>query len=187
MITFADLVDSALGDLRAALGSIQDEQLATLRAMILDAPRVFLAGKGRSGLVMRGFGMRLMHLGLHAYVVDDVTTPGIGADDLLLIGSGSGRTPSLVRYAEIATAMGAPIALFTIADQSPVRDYAALTIRIPAHSPKLADGGGVSTTLPMGSLFESALNLLLDLVTVQLMDEMNVEEPEMYARHANLE
>ncbi len=187
MLTLADLVDHALDDLRTALAAVEDDQLAALRQLILSAPRIFLAGKGRSGLMMRGFAMRLMHLGLQAYVVDDVTTPGIVAGDLLLIGSGSGRTPSLVRYAEIATAQGAEIVLFSIADQSPVRDYAALTIRIPAHSPKLADGGGVSTTLPMGSQFESALNLLLDLVTVQLMADMQVEEPDMFARHANLE
>ncbi|WP_119068603.1 6-phospho-3-hexuloisomerase [Aggregatilinea lenta] len=186
-MNFTDLLDGALHDLRTALAAVEDEQLTTLRGLILGAPRVFVAGKGRSGLMMRGFAMRLMHLGLQAHVVDDVTTPGIVAGDLLLIGSGSGRTPSLVRYAEIAAAQGAPIALLTIAEQSPVRDYATWTVRIPAHSPKLADGGGVSSALPMGSQFECALNLLLDLVTVQLMADMQVEEPDMVARHANLE
>ena len=48
---------------------------------------------------MRGFAMRLMHLGLQVYVVDDVTTPAIKTEDLLIIGSASGNTKSLVQYA----------------------------------------------------------------------------------------
>lgn len=40
-----------------------------------------------------------MHLGLQVYVVDDVTTPAIKTEDLLIIGSASGNTKSLVQYA----------------------------------------------------------------------------------------
>lgn len=187
MTNFEQLVDRALADVRAALVAVDAEQVAALGGALLDAERIFLAGKGRSGLMMRGFAMRLMHLGLCAHVVDDVTTPGIQAGDLLLIGSGSGRTPSLVAYAGIARAQGAQVALITIAPESPIQEQADLVVRIPAHTPKLADGGGVVTALPMGSLFELALNLLLDLVTVQLMDALGIDEQAMFARHANLE
>lgn len=187
MTDFEQLVDRALADVRAALAAVDVGQVTVLGGALLEAERIFLAGKGRSGLMMRGFAMRLMHLGLRAHVVDDVNTPGIQVGDLLLIGSGSGHTPSLVTYAGIARAQGARVALITIAPESPIQGQANLVIRIPAHSPKLADGGGTVTALPMGSLFELALNLLLDLVTVQLMDTLGIDEAAMFARHANLE
>ena len=63
----------------------------------MGARTVFVAGSGRSGLAMRSFAMRLIHLGLSAHVVGETTTPRITDRDLLLIGSGSGSTPGLGR------------------------------------------------------------------------------------------
>ena len=40
-----------------------------LASQLLKADRVFVAGMGRSGFVMRGLAMRLRHLGLDAHVV----------------------------------------------------------------------------------------------------------------------
>ncbi len=74
------------------LHSVDSDDLDQLKQMLLDAERIFIVGKGRSGLQMNGFAMRLMHLGLPVHVVGSVTTPNITANDLLLIGSGSGRT-----------------------------------------------------------------------------------------------
>ncbi len=38
--------------------------------------RIFVTGLGRTGLMARGFAMRLMHLGRRVYHVGDVITPG---------------------------------------------------------------------------------------------------------------
>src|SRR5258706_16202231 len=93
-----------------------------LRQAILQALRVFITGRGRSGLYMRGFAMRLMHMGRVIYVVDETTTPAITAGDLLLIGSGSGKTASQVGHAAKAKALGAKIGLITIAESSPIAE-----------------------------------------------------------------
>ena len=45
--------------------------------MIVDVENVFIMGLGRSGLVAKAFGMRLMHLGLKVYIVGDTITPAI--------------------------------------------------------------------------------------------------------------
>ena len=45
---------------------------------------------------------RMAHLGLRSHWVGEVTTPPIGAGDVLLLGSGSGRTSCLVSHAETA-------------------------------------------------------------------------------------
>lgn len=182
------LIDRVLAELATTLHAAAPEELARFRGMVRAAPRVFVAGRGRSGLAMSGFAMRLMHLGLTAHVVGDMTTPAIRAGDLLVIGSGSGRTASLVQYALRAHELGAPIALFTIAEQSPIGDLAAFTLRIPAPTPKLAEiYDPAASVLPMGSLFEHTLGLLLDLVVAGLMDELNLTTAQMFTRHANLE
>ena len=95
-----DLVDAIVADIGRTLRQVDAGEVEALLAALLSVERVFLAGKGRTGLQMRAFALRLMHLGLRVHVVDDVTTPAIGAGDLLLIGSSSGRTGSLLRYVE---------------------------------------------------------------------------------------
>jgi 6-phospho-3-hexuloisomerase len=185
MRSLTELLAAAQAELSHVLASVDENAVAALRAAILDANRVFITGKGRSGLQMRGLAMRLMHMGLLVHVVDDVTTPGIGAGDLLIIGSGSGRTPSLVHYAQRAKQERATVALITIAETSPLGEYADVCIRLAASTPKLADAR--PSLLPLGSSFELALGILLDVIVIQLMDERHTTSDEMFTRHANLE
>ena len=124
-----EMVDAILGDVGRTLRQVDADEVEALGAALLAAERVFVAGKGRTGLQMRAFAMRLMHLGLIVHVVDDVTTPAIGAGDLLLIGSSSGRTGSLLRYIETVGTTGARLATLTgnsgIADGRPPRTAAS--------------------------------------------------------------
>jgi 6-phospho-3-hexuloisomerase len=124
---------------------------------------------------------------MDAHVVGETTTPPICAGDCLIIGSGSGRTPSLVAVAERASAIGAKIVLFTIDANSPIAARAHTIVDIPAVSPKARNSSGGRSLQPMGSLFEQCLFLLLDALILALMQENNVAEAEMFARHANLE
>jgi 6-phospho-3-hexuloisomerase len=185
---FGELVDRLVGELGRTLHSVNEDDLARLQALIHEAKRVFVAGKGRSGLQMSAFAMRLMHAGLSAHVVGDATTPGIAAGDLLVIGSGSGRTASMVQYAARAREQGARVALITTADTSPIGESADCVIRLNAPTPKLAEGYDPhASVLPMGSLFETSLGLLLDIVILRLMADLNLTTDQMFARHANLE
>ena len=86
----SELFDAILADLSRTLGQLDATQIEDLQDAILSADRVFIAGKGRSGLQMKAFAMRLMHLRLTVHVVDDVTTPALAEGDLLLVGSSSG-------------------------------------------------------------------------------------------------
>ena len=187
MLIYENLVNALIAELEGALRSVDPAQIDALRSAILKAPRIFIAGKGRSGLQMRGFAMRLMHLGLTAHVVDDVTTPGLSADDLLIIGSGSGKTASLVEYAKRAKVIQAKVGLITIAPSSPVADNADYVVRISAPTPKLEGSDAKRSIQPMGNLFEQSLGLLLDMITIQMMDELKLTSDQMFKRHANLE
>ncbi len=182
-----ELVDAIVADVGRTLRQVDADEVQALCAALLAAERIFLAGKGRTGLQMRAFAMRLMHLGLTVHVVDDVTTPAIGEGDLLLIGSSSGRTGSLLRYVETVGATGAQLATVTGNLESPIASAARCRVYIPASNFKAGGNAGEDSVLVMGSLFEHCLGLLCDLLIIRLKAALNVDETEMNARHANLE
>ena len=182
-----DLIDAMLADLSRALRAVNPAEIDALQAALLSADRIFIAGKGRSGLQMRAFAMRLMHLGLTVHVVDDVTTPAIGAGDLLLIGSSSGRTASLLRHIDTARESGAALAALTGNLDSPIAAAADTIVYIAATNFKAGRGGSGDTVFVMGSLFEHCLGLLCDLIIICLKAALAVDESAMNARHANLE
>lgn len=181
------LIPALLKELEGTLRSVDSAKASALRQAIIAAPRIFVTGRGRSGLHMRGFAMRLMHMGRTVYVVDETTTPGIGEGDLLLIGSGSGRTASQFGHATKAKSLNAKVGLITIAETSPIADIADYVVRINAVTPKLEGSAASGSFQPMGTLFEQSLGLLLDLLIVQLMADLNLTADQMFTRHANLE
>jgi 6-phospho-3-hexuloisomerase len=178
---------TAVEEMRAVVAKVSTEEMGRLAAVVRAARAVFVAGAGRSGLAMRGFAMRLMHVGKPAHVVGDVTTPALSPGDLLVVGSGSGRTSSLVAIADQARKRGGAVALLTIDPGSPLAGMAATVVRIPAPSPKAAAAGGLLSVQPMATLFEQSLGVLLDSCVLLLMEEMGISEQTMFERHANLE
>lgn len=136
---------------------------------------------------MRAFAMRLMHLGLPVHIVDEITTPAIECGDLLLIGSGSGQTESLVRFAQTAKKIGAGVALITATASSPIGELAGIIVRLAAPTPKASDSDLSASIQPMGSRFEASLGALSDVLILLLMDDLNASAEQMFTRHANLE
>jgi 6-phospho-3-hexuloisomerase len=185
MMTHAELAARICTELSTALQSVSEADVDALREAILGAKRIYITGKGRTGLQMRAFAMRLMHAGLTVHVIDDVTTPAINAGDLLIIGSGSGATSSLVQYAVRTKALKAQIALITAAPTSSIAQEANVVLRIVASSPKIE--GSVGSFQPMANLFEQSLLIVLDILIMQIMDKLNLTSEQMFTRHANLE
>lgn len=176
-----------LAELQTTLSQISNEQASQLVEAITTAKRIFVAGTGRSGLAMKGFAMRLMHLGFQVYVVGETITPGITRDDLLLIGSGSGSTGSLGVMANRAQALGARIALISTRSDSPIGQVADIVLTIPASAPKAGNSPNPQSIQPMASLFEQSLSLTLDALILMLMSKINMDSEAMFTRHANLE
>ena len=155
--------------------------------LVLSANSIFIAGAGRSGLAAKGFAMRLMHMGMNAYVVGETTTPNIRPGDLLLIGSGSGETASLSAHAKKGKDIGAKLALITIFPDSTIGSLADVVVQIPAPTPKVEADSGFMSIQPMGSLFEQCLWLFLDTAVLMMMDINRDDSGNMFNRHANLE
>jgi 6-phospho-3-hexuloisomerase len=187
-VSVLDTLKTVTNEVRECLLSVDAAEIEAALALLDSAPRIFVAGAGRSGLAMRAFAMRLMHLGVSAYVVGGTVTPAMSAGDVLVIGSGSGRTESLLAIARKAKGLGGRLVLFTIDAESPLAELAEVTVGIPAPSPKARSGPEAAVSVqPMGSVFEQALLLLGDAIIFELMRRRGVESQEMFARHANLE
>ena len=173
-------------EIQEAQARVDNEQLWELASKLVETDRIFLIGMGRSGFMARAFSNRLMHLGKDVHFIGDSTTPAVRKGDALLIGSGSGETSSLVAMAAKARRLGAKVYLVTVSPNSSIAKIADYVVELPGAS-KLGNYSGVQTQQPMGNLFEQMSLLVYDSVVMAMMEIMNVNGEEMYARHANLE
>lgn len=171
-----------LQEISTSLEAVSEEDVANLSQAIKAASRIFVAGRGRSELILKAFAMRLVHLGLEAFVVGEAVTPAIKKGDLLLIASGSGQTPSLIPIAQKARKKKAKVALVTAAPKSRLSTLTDVILVISAPSPRAG-----KSLQPLASLFEQALLILLDSIALGLKGELGVSETEMWQRHANLQ
>ena len=174
-----------LQEITDTVEKIDHRQLAVATGHLGFAGRVFVAGAGRSGLVLRMAAMRLMHLGMTVHVAGDSTTPAISSGDLLLVASGSGTTSGVVKSAETAAKTGARIVAFTTNPASPLAALTDALVVIPAAQ-KTDHGSSVSRQYS-GSLFEQALFLATESVFQTLWDNTDEPAEKLWLRHANLE
>ena len=69
------------------LKEIDEQQIDLFMNDVLSKKRIFIAGVGRTGLMMKSFSMRLMHLGLKVFYIGETNTPSVSHNDLLIVGS----------------------------------------------------------------------------------------------------
>ena len=186
-MTNVEYANIVLKELSYTLTSVKEEDANEFVRLIDEANEVFCAGAGRSGFQVKGFAMRLMHMGIHSYVVGETCTPNIKDDGVLVICSGSGETKSLVNHANKAKEMGAKIALITINPESTIAKMADVVIEISAPSPKSAKEGQIKSIQPMGSLFEQSEGITMDILIMMLMEKRGMDSDTMFGRHANME
>ena len=169
-----------LAEIGDVLNQAKDQELACFAGEILAARRVFLAGAGRSGLAMRMLACRLSQAGLVAHFVGDATTPACGAGDLLLAGSASGSTRTLLVAVEQAKKAKARVLAITGSAKSLLAKKADKTTVLRGNA-------RIKSKQPMGSLFEQSLVMAGDMIANAVICGLGLEETDLRARHANLE
>jgi 6-phospho-3-hexuloisomerase len=180
------LYHEALADLARVFDRIDAESVARAVEEIAGARRIALYGVGREGLQVKGFCMRLFHLGLHASMVGDMTTPHIGAGDLLIVSAGPGQFSTVSALMGVAKRDGARALVVTAQPSGECAKAADVVLAIPAQT--MADDSGPSTSvLPMGSLFEGAQYILFEVMILKLRDSLGVTPEAMRANHTNME
>ncbi|HET9597068.1 MAG TPA: SIS domain-containing protein [Anaeromyxobacteraceae bacterium] len=181
-----DLYRAALDDLAAVFARLDDGPVQRAVEALAAARRIALYGVGREGLQIKGLAMRLFHLGLQASVVGGMSTPPLGAGDLLVASAGPGHFSTVEALMGVARAAGARTLVVTAQPGGACARAADLVLPVPAQT--MADDRGAATSvLPMGSLYEGALYVLFEVMVLRLRDRLGVGAEAMRARHTNLE
>jgi 6-phospho-3-hexuloisomerase len=177
---------AVLDELNRAMREVDEAAAMRMVEILLAAPRVFVYGRGRSGLATWAFASRLAQMGLEVHVVGEMTAPAISAGDVLVAASGTGTTRTTLLAAEEARRIGAAVVALTTHPDSPLGRSADLVVRVEGATRRRAEGEEKSLQYG-GSLFEQALLLTLDSVAMVLKTRLARSDQEMDSRHANLE
>jgi len=178
---------TALDELRPVLVGIDPDQIATACTRIASARRIITVGCGRERLQLSGLAMRLFHLGLDVAVAGDVTTPPIGAGDLLIASAGPGELATVTAQMRTARDAGTHILFITAEPETPSAALAHDILTIPAQTMARDLGDSADTILPMGSAFEGAMFILFEVMVLMLREKLSITPEDMRARHTNLE
>lgn len=154
--------------------------------MICRADRIFVAGTGRTGYVMRCFSMRLMQAGYSVFWIGDNNTPAAGKGDLIILGSGSGETGALCNYIKAAKAILMDSIVLTASGASTLAEEADMVVLLKGNS-KFCKKGNCDSIQPMGALFEQELLIYLDALVLDMIEFGLTSADIMKRKHANLE
>ncbi|MFR8546519.1 MAG: 6-phospho-3-hexuloisomerase, partial [[Clostridium] scindens] len=88
--TYKKYYQAIIQEHEAVFEKLDMEQLKGFVDLIVKSNKIFVHGAGREGISLRGFAMRLAHLGKPTYWLMDDTTIGMHEGDLLIISDGFG-------------------------------------------------------------------------------------------------
>ncbi len=164
--------------IETVMSQVDWTSIMEMARMLPRARRTFVTGAGRSGLVARSFGMRLMHAGLPVFVPGETITPAAGKGDLLVAISCTGETGFTDYLAKRARELGASVVVITAEPKSPLARDADKVVHIPATAEDI---------VVRAAVFEHATSLCLDAVFNVLADKLKFDLDQYRQRHANLE
>ena len=187
MINFTKRRKEMLADIEEQYLGIEQAQFDALVDAILEAPRVFTAGWGRAGNIVRILGMNLVHLGKTVFCVGDNSTPAIEKGDLLIIFSASGNTKTITVLCEQAKHFGAKVALISRGGTaSAMGQLADLNVVIPPLSHCGRKAGCEPTECYGLTTYQTAF-IVSDLIEEMIMDRTGQTLDDIWRHHNNLE
>ena len=181
-----DKVETILAENQTLLQSLSDRKVEDFIHRILKARAIFFSAQGRSGFILRCFCMRLMHLGQQVYFCGETITPAIEREDMLIVLSGSGETPSTLEAVKVAKEREA----FTFGVLGNVESRIASLVDRYIHLPgttKLRCDSEPPSLQMAGSLFEQAAFIFLEAIILTLHQERLAGVDTFSPRHAVIE
>ena len=189
-------IEAIIENVKEAETYLDNDEINSFMNEITDAENVFVIGAGRSGLVAKAFAMRLMHLGISAYVVGETISPAINDEDCILAISGSGETNTIVSAAKTSKKRGARILSLTSYPKSSLGKISDVSIYVRGRTKAEADDknylkrqidGNYTSLTPLGTAFELTSLIFLDGLICELMNRLGKTENDLKKRHAVLE
>ena len=189
-------IRAILDNIESAVDFLDENAIDEFENIIINAENVFVTGAGRSGLAAKAFAMRLMHLGLSAYVVGETISPAINKEDCIIAISGSGETNTIVSAAKIAKNRGSKVLAVTSYPESTLGQLADGYLFVKGRTKQEVDDenymkrqihGNYTSLTPLGTAFELTTLVFLDAIVSELMEKMEQTESDLKARHTVLE
>ena len=189
-------INEILNNIKSAEEFLDEKSIDEFENIIINSKNIFVTGAGRSGLAAKAFAMRLMHLGLSAYVVGETISPAIYQDDCIVAISGSGETNTIVSAAKIAKNRGSKVLALTSYPESSLGQLSDCFILVKGRTKKEVDDenyikrqihGNYTSLTPLGTAFELTTLVFLDAIVSELMEKMHQTESDLKARHTVLE
>ncbi len=189
-------IKAILDNIVCAEEFLDEETIDKFEDIIIESKNIFVTGAGRSGLAAKAFAMRLMHLGLSAYVVGETISPAIYEDDCIIAISGSGETNTIVSAAKIAKNRGSKVLAVTSYPESTLGKLSDAYVFVKGRTKKEVDDenymkrqihGNYTSLTPLGTAFELTTLVFLDAIVSELMEKMQQTESDLKARHTVLE
>lgn len=189
-------IKAIIGNIVSAEEFLDEKDVENFEDIIIEAENVFVTGAGRSGLAAKAFAMRLMHLGVSAYVVGETISPAINGNDCIIAISGSGETNTIVSATKIAKNRGSKVLAVTSYPESTLGKLADTCLLVKGRTMQEVDDenymkrqiyGNYTSLTPLGTAFELTTLVFLDAIVSELMEKMHQTESDLKARHTVLE
>ncbi|WEG10790.1 6-phospho-3-hexuloisomerase [Pullulanibacillus sp. KACC 23026] len=175
-----------LNEIENVINQVKETDLEIISQQLVKAPRIFVVGEGRSGLMAKSFAMRLMHLGATVYVVGETITPSMTKGDCLVAVSGSGTTQNVASVAQKSRALDCDVIVVTTNPESLAALSAASILHVPAAT-KFRKENEARSIQPLGSLFDQSVHLLFDTICLIYAELRDIDNQKAFEQHSNLE
>lgn len=177
-----DTLNMILDEISSVLSKVDRNQMEEVVNLINKGTRIFVDGEGRSGLMGKGFAMRLMHLGYEVYAVGETISPAVDKGDIYFSVSGSGESGNVVLNTKKAKSKGCCIISITSKPQSTLSALSDRLIIVPGTT-KGDNGEQRNSVQLLSSLFDQSIHIVLDAICLMLSKKENISNGEATARH----
>ena len=185
-LTIREMLTAVLDENRSLVQSLSDTAAQDFIRRILHARCIFFSAQGRAGFILRCFCMRLMHLGFTVYFCGETITPAITGDDLLIVLSGSGETPSTLESVKSAKKYRAKTYGILGNTESRIASAVDESIFIPGTT-KLCREGEPQSLQMAGSLFEQSAFVFLEAIVLEIYQKRKKDVGSVSSRHTVIE
>ena len=180
-----------LNEIDEVLSSVNEERVNSLISMIQTSDKIVGYGAGRMGLSLKAFIMRLNHLGIKAYYIDDTYIPPLTQYDMVLVSSGSGETSMIKHFVErVKEKTDCPVVSILGNKNSSIGKLSDWVVEFKPCNGGLnsADSDDkISSIQLMSTLNEQATYILFDIIAKKLADKLDLDTEKTKRNHFNVE
>jgi len=185
MSRYLEIAKEVVKEHEKVLLEVSDEDIEKICSAIENANGIQVYGTGRMYCSVKGFVMRLMHMGYDAHEVFTTTCPNIKPGDLLITNCACTAVYGMVM--RLAKKAGATVLNITAHPDDEYGKLADFNVKIRGQILPGAPNGEIPSIQPMAALFEQTMFVFCDIIIMLLMERNNITAERMERRRTNLD